>query len=222
MSLLAFFRMPALFRYRGVPVRISTLVMAVQRSPLAVLLPEARVISTSGFSDFIAFTVTAIAGLGAFDSVSGASTVAQVAPSPGSATVNGTGAQPFTFLFNYTGSDTPDHFQVTGPLPAGLTQTGSKDSKTDSITGVPLRFPVQTWPYGTRPDAGPPGFRTQCFGPCRGLRPRRVRRRLTLTASTMWPSACSERVGTRDKRRFRGSILCLYLPLSTLRAYRYR
>ena len=31
----------------------------------------------------------------------------------------------------------------------------------------------------------------------RGLRPRRVRLRLTITASTMLPSACSERVGTQ-------------------------
>ncbi|HEX2749327.1 MAG TPA: hypothetical protein VHM91_15065 [Verrucomicrobiales bacterium] len=136
---------PVLRRYRGVPVRISSLVMTLQRSPLAVLLPEARVISTAGFSSLATLTLTAIAGLGAFDSVSGASTVAQISPSAGSATVNGAGAQPLTFLFNYTGSDTPDHFQVTGTLPAGLTQTGSKDSKTDSITGVPLAsgsFPI--------------------------------------------------------------------------------
>jgi hypothetical protein len=90
------------------------------------------------------------------------------------------------------------------------------------ITVVPRGFTVRTWRGIARPDAGPPGFRPQCFCPCRGLRPRRVRLRLTIPASTMLPSACSERVGTRDKRRFRGSIFCLYLPLSTLRAYRYR
>lgn len=119
--------------------------MAVQRSPLAVLLPEARVISMAGFSNFTAPAVTAIAGLCAFNAVSGASTVAQVSPTAGSVTVNGTGAQPLAFLFNYTGSDTPDHFQVTGTLPAGLTQTGSRDSKSDSITGIPLasgNFPI--------------------------------------------------------------------------------
>src|SRR5690349_6019829 len=98
MSLPVLCRVSALSRYRGVPVRISTLVMAVQRSPLAVLLPEARVISTAGFSDLATVAITVIAGLGAFDSVSGASTVAQVSPTAGSATVNGTGAQPLTFL----------------------------------------------------------------------------------------------------------------------------
>jgi hypothetical protein len=96
------------------------------------------------------------------------------------------------------------------------------DSLHPCVTVVPRGFTVRTWRSLARPDAGPPGFRTQCFCPCRGLRPRRVRLRLTLTASTMLPSACSERVGTRDKRRFRGSILCLDIPLSTLRAYRYR
>ena len=96
------------------------------------------------------------------------------------------------------------------------------DSLHPCTTVVPLGCTVRTWRGIARPDAGPPWFRTQCCCPCRGLRPRRVRLRLTLTASTMLPSACSERVGTRDKRRFRGSILCLDIPLSTLRAYRYR
>src|SRR5205823_5290369 len=41
-------------------------------------------------------------------------------------------------------------------------------------------------------------------------------------ASTVLPSACSERVGTREKRRWRGAILCLRVPLSTLRQHRYR
>ena len=40
------------------------------------------------------------------------------------------------------------------------------DSLHPSITVVPLRFTVRTWPYCARPDAGPPGFRTQCFGAC--------------------------------------------------------
>jgi len=109
------------------------------------------------------------------------------------------------------------------PLFAGFRGTLKlSDSLHPCTTVVPLGCTVRTWRSLARPEAGPPGFRTQCFCPCRGLRPRRVRLRLTLTASTMLPSACSERVGTRDKRRFRGSILCLDIPLSTLRAYRYR
>jgi len=72
------------------------------------------------------------------------------------------------------------------------------DSLHPCITVVPLGFTVRTWRSCTRPDAGSPGFRTECFCTCRGLRPRRVRFRLTITASTMLPSACSERVGTQD------------------------
>jgi hypothetical protein len=53
------------------------------------------------------------------------------------------------------------------PLFAGFLGTMKRsDSLYPSITGVPLRFPVRTWPYGTRPEAGPPGFRTQCFDAC--------------------------------------------------------
>ena len=42
-------------------------------------------------------------------------------------------------------------------------------------------------------------------------RPRRVRLPPRPPA-TMGPPACAERAGTREKRRLRGSILCLYLP----------
>src|SRR5262249_30629631 len=69
---------------------------------------------------------------------------------------------------------------------------------------------------------GLPGSAHSVSTHARGLRPRRVRLRLARTASTVLPSACSERVGTREKRRFRGSILCLRVPLSTLRRRRYR
>src|SRR5262245_45107661 len=40
------------------------------------------------------------------------------------------------------------------------------DSLHPSITGVSLGFPVRTWLYSPRPDAGPPGFRTECFRAC--------------------------------------------------------
>jgi len=40
------------------------------------------------------------------------------------------------------------------------------DSLHPSITVVPLGFTVRTWQDLTRPDAGPPGFRTQCFYAC--------------------------------------------------------
>src|SRR4029453_6373266 len=45
---------------------------------------------------------------------------------------------------------------------------------------------------------GLPGSTHSVSMHARGLRPRRVRRHLAKTVSTMWPSACSERVGTQD------------------------
>src|SRR5262245_47438086 len=56
----------------------------------------------------------------------------------------------------------------------------------------------------------------------RGLRPRQVGPSLAITGWSVLPSACSERVGTREKRRFRGSIPCLHVPLSTLHWHRYQ
>src|SRR5712691_12654957 len=40
------------------------------------------------------------------------------------------------------------------------------DSLHPCITVVPLGFTVRTWRSLVRPDAGPPGFRTQCFCAC--------------------------------------------------------
>jgi len=53
------------------------------------------------------------------------------------------------------------------PLFEGFIDTmGLSDSLHPCITGVPLRFPVRTWRSLVRPEAGPPGFRTQCFYAC--------------------------------------------------------
>jgi len=85
------------------------------------------------------------------------------------------------------------------PLCAGFLGTLQlADSLHPSLTGVPLGCTGRTWPYGARPDAGPPGFRSPGCHACRGLRPRRVRLRLARTAYPLWPSACAARVGTQD------------------------
>src|SRR5262249_14597531 len=53
------------------------------------------------------------------------------------------------------------------PVFAGFLGTMKRsDSLHPSITGVSLGFPVRTWLYHARPDAGPPGFRTACFRAC--------------------------------------------------------
>jgi hypothetical protein len=49
---------------------------------------------------------------------------------------------------------------------------------------------------------GLPGPAPHVAVPARGLRPRQVRSRLALTASTLLPSACEERVGTQEEPDF--------------------
>ena len=138
-------RLKLRLRRRGLPVRLSSLVMIFQRAPLLKLLPEARIISTSGFGEALKWTITAIAGLGAYDSVAGASIVTQVAPAPNMPELSAVAGQPLTFVFQYGGADTPHHFQITTHIPPGLTHTGTTGSKTDSISGIPTAdgiFPI--------------------------------------------------------------------------------
>jgi hypothetical protein len=109
------------------------------------------------------------------------------------------------------------------PLFEGFLSTMKlSDSLHPYITVVPRGFTVRAWRSLVRSDAGPPGFRTQCFGACQ-------RSPTPPGASTPCHdgvSAVAFRVlGARRHpgvARFRGSILCLHLPLSTLRQRRYR
>jgi hypothetical protein len=96
------------------------------------------------------------------------------------------------------------------------------DSLRPYITVVSVRFTVRPWLRWTRSEAGPPESRTQCFRACQG--------------SSTPPGACTPchngvpavafRVfGARRHlglARFRGSIPCLHVPLSTLHGPRYR
>jgi hypothetical protein len=53
------------------------------------------------------------------------------------------------------------------PLFAGFLGTMTRsDSLHPYTTVVPRRFTVRTWRSLVRPEAGPPGFRTQCFDAC--------------------------------------------------------
>jgi hypothetical protein len=109
------------------------------------------------------------------------------------------------------------------PVCAGFLGTLKRsDSLHPCITGVPRGCPVRTWHFCARPDAGPPGVRSQCFHACQ-------RSPTPPGPSTPRQSGIHDvaiRVfGARRHpglARLRGSILCLHLPLATLRAYRYR
>ena len=133
--------------------KVSSLALLLQRSPLVkILLPEARVLSTSGFSEAVKWGVATVSGLGAFDAVSGATTLAQVLPVPDALTVPATGGSNLNFVYRCLVTDgfIPGSFEVVGTLPSGLTQTGLKNSTIDSITGTPVQtgnFPLRITAY---------------------------------------------------------------------------
>jgi len=133
---------------RGVPAHISSLLLLLQRSPLVKLLPEARVISTSGFTETLKFTVAAVAGLGAFDAVSGATVVSQTSPSQGQPVVNLTGGSSSTFAYQATstaGRMTPGSWSYSGHIPAGLVPADLEGSLSCFMNGTPVEvgsFPV--------------------------------------------------------------------------------
>jgi hypothetical protein len=120
--------------------KLGSLLLLFQKTPLVqILLPEARVLGTSGVSEVVKWSVAAIAGLGAFDTVAGATVISQVTPSPNSTTVPAKTGTNLTFLVQVTGapSSKAGSWQVVGTLPAGLVHANAVNSSTDSITGIP-------------------------------------------------------------------------------------
>ena len=127
--------------------RLGSLLLLFQRSPLVQLIfPEARLLGGAGLGEITKWTIATVVGLGAYDSVSGATTIAQLAPAAGAATVPATADSALSFVFqllNY--SHTPGSWTVSGALPAGLTHSNAQNNTIDSITGVPTqsgRFPI--------------------------------------------------------------------------------
>ena len=120
--------------------KLGSLLLLFQKTPLVqILLPEARILGTSGVSEVVKWSVAAIAGLGAFDTVAGATVISQVTPSPNSTTVPAKTGNNLTFLVQVTGapSSKAGSWQVVGTLPPGLVHANAVNSSTDSITGVP-------------------------------------------------------------------------------------
>lgn len=119
--------------------RASSLLMLFQRTPAAqILLPAEFNLATSAtFFSPAQFAIATVVGLGAYDSVAGATTLSQVAPSAGSTTVPVTSGVALIGLFQVTGSPSqPKSWQVSsGTLPAGLTLTKSTGA-TATLTGT--------------------------------------------------------------------------------------
>lgn len=120
--------------------RLGPLLMLFQRSPVVQwLFPEAKILGTAGLGEITRWTVATVAGLGAYDSVSGAtSEITQIFPQPGSTTVDTAIGAEFGFGYQITGNmNTAKSWSVDGALPPGLIHGNATNSNADSISGIP-------------------------------------------------------------------------------------
>ena len=139
---------------RALSSRLGSLVLLFQRSPLVqMLFPEARMLGGAGLGEITQWTIATVAGLGAYDSVAGATTLTQLSPAAGSSTVPATKDSNLAFAFQVTGTETaPLSWQIVGTLPAGLNHTNSVGSTIDSITGIPTQtgnflITIKAWEF---------------------------------------------------------------------------
>lgn len=129
--------------------RLSSLFLLFQRSPIIQLLfPEAKIIGGSAIADTATLAIATIAGLGAYDSVSGATSVLQVSPLANSASVPAATGSNLSFVYKNSNSDTPKAYQIiSGTLPSGLTQPPPNQiqtGRTQTISGIPTQ--LGSWP----------------------------------------------------------------------------
>lgn len=154
--------------------RLGPLLMLFQRSPVVQwLFPEVKIIGSAGLGEITKWTVATVAGLGAYDSVSGASEITQLRPYPGSTTVTtAVGAslafiQDTTpgqfistgFLYQVTGTiGTAGSWSLDGDLPPGLTHANPTNNSVNSITGVPTEegdYPIIVTAWRDANQTGP-------------------------------------------------------------------
>ena len=119
--------------------RCGSFLLLFQRTPAAqVILPEVNFLTSAGGMEAAKAVIATVVGLGAFDSVAGATSVTQVAPSAGSSTVPVTAGTNLSGVFQLVGGGghTPASWSVaSGTLPAGLT-LNSVRGKTTTLTGT--------------------------------------------------------------------------------------
>ncbi len=144
--------------------RASSLLMLFQRTPAAqILVPaEFNLASSAGFLGTAEFAIATVVGLGAYDSVAGATTLNQISPTNGSATISiqagtqlpTTGNQ--AIVFQVTGSpSTPQSWRVlpTTPLPNGISLFTNGGGSTNKLIGTTNQVgtslvTVQAWEGG--------------------------------------------------------------------------
>ncbi len=141
--------------------KLGSLILLLQKTPVVqMILPEARVVGAAGVGEIAKWSVAAVAGLGVFDSVAGATTLTQLVPSFGSTTCPATSGNSLSFTVQLTGTPyTKDisYWKTTGTLPAGLAGAKSPtDATIFTISGVPSQtgsFPIKIYAVGFSGDS---------------------------------------------------------------------
>jgi len=131
--------------------RAGSLLLLFQKSPIVqMILPEARVMGTTGVAELVKWTVASVAGLGVYDTVAGATTMTQIAPTPVVTPLNATGGTSMSLTAQVTGAPgNPGSWSISaGSLPPGITKTSS--GSTCTMSGIPttagtFNFTLKAW-----------------------------------------------------------------------------
>ena len=99
---------------------------------------ESHFIGSAAITQIVKWSSVAVAGLGTYDAVSGATQISQIAPSSGSSTVPAKAGELLNLVYQITGAPhRPRSWEVSGQIPPGMTHLNTKNSNTDGLTGVP-------------------------------------------------------------------------------------
>ncbi len=127
--------------------RGSSFLLLFQRSPAAqILMPaEFNLASSVALMDSAKFAIAAVVGLGAYDSVAGATTLTQI-----SGALTAVSGQPLSATFQVTNSpSTPQSWRIVGTPPAGISlpnQSGVINTLSGTSTEVSSKtVTIQAW-----------------------------------------------------------------------------
>jgi hypothetical protein len=126
-------------RSRILTSKLGSLVLLFQRSPLVqMLFPEAKLLGGAGLGEVTKWTVATVAGLGAYDTVTGATEIQQVYPEAGEQIVPAFTGVPLNFIFQVVNTPSNDKvsWSVSG-LPPGLDHQDLSTPSTHLINGTP-------------------------------------------------------------------------------------
>ena len=141
----------SLARTRLLCSRLGSLLLLFQRTPvIQMLFPEARLLSSAGVGEITTWAVATVIGLGAYDSVAGATTITQILPNPVVNPIPATAGTGLSVTIQVLGAPgSPGSWQVSvGSLPPGMTKTST--GSTCTIAGTPTTpgnypFTIKAW-----------------------------------------------------------------------------